>query len=42
MLEIWHYLNHNGHFYLCVQRQTNAFFGRLRTILEVSEGFAEL
>ena len=25
MLKIWHYLNYEGHFYLCVQRKTNAF-----------------
>ena len=41
MPKIWHYLNYKGHFYLCVQRKTNAF-GRLRTILEVYGGFAEL
>ena len=42
MLTIGHYLNYKGHFYRCVQRKTNAFFGRLRTILEVSWGFTEL
>ena len=25
-LKNWHYLNYIGHFYLCVQRKTNAFF----------------
>ena len=39
MLKIWHHLSYKGHFYLCVQRKTNAVFGRLRTILEVSGGF---
>ena len=42
MLKIWHYLNHKGHFYLSIQWKTNAFFGRLRTILEASGSFAEL
>ena len=29
-------------FYLCIQWKTNAVFGPLRTLLEVSGGFAEL
>ena len=36
MLKIRHYLNYKDRFYLCVQQKTNAFFGCLRTILEVS------
>ena len=42
MLKICHYLSYKGHFHLFVQGKTNACFGRLRTILEVSGGFAEL
>ena len=42
MLKIRHYLNYKGHFYLCVQWKRMRFFGRLRTFLEVSGGFAEL
>ena len=26
MLKIWHYLSYDGHFYLCVQGKTNAFW----------------
>ena len=42
MLKNWHYLNYKKHFYLHVQQKRNAFFGRLRMILEVAGGFAEL
>ena len=31
-LKNWHFLNYKGHFYLCVQQKTNAFF-------DVYEGF---
>ena len=37
LLKIWHCFNYNGHFYLCVQRKTNAFLGRSRALLEVQE-----
>ena len=42
MLKIRHYLNNEGHFYLCVQWKMNAVSNVLRTLLEVSGGFAEL
>ena len=41
MLKIWDYLNYKGHFYLCVQRKTNAFltrtdaFGRFKRFCRV-------
>ena len=40
-LKNWHYLNYKGHFYLCVQRKTNAFldvyarFGSFRSFRKV-------
>ena len=40
MLKIWHYLNYKDHFYLCVQRKTNAFldvYGRFWKFQEVSQ-----
>ena len=39
-LKNWHYLNYKGHFYLCVQRKTNAFldvYGRFWKFQEVSQ-----
>ena len=35
MLKIRNYLNYKSHVYLCVQRETNAFFGRLQMFREV-------
>ena len=40
MVKIWHYPNHKGHFYLCVQRKTNALldvYGRLWKFQVVSQ-----
>ena len=39
-LKNWHYLNYKGHFYLCVQRKTNAFlnvYGHFWKFQEVSQ-----
>ena len=39
-LKSWHYLNYKGHFYLCVQRKTNAFldaYGSFCKFQEVSQ-----
>ena len=40
MLKIWHYLSYKCHFYLCVQRKTNAFldaYGSFWKFQEVSQ-----
>ena len=40
MLKRWHYHNYKGHFYLCVQRKTNAFLdvhGHFWKFQEVSQ-----
>ena len=37
MLKIWYYLNYNGHFYLCVQRKTNAFLDAYGSFWEFQE-----
>ena len=42
MLKIWHCLDYENNFYLCVQQKKNASFGRLWTLLEVLGSFAEL
>ena len=39
-LKNWHYLSYKGHFYLCVQRKTNAFldvYGPFCRFQEVSQ-----
>ena len=37
ILKIWHYLNYKGHFYLCVQRKTNAFLDAYGSFWEFQE-----
>ena len=45
MLKIWHSLNYKGHFYLCVQRKTNAFLdvhGRCWKFQQISQSCSML
>ena len=41
MLKIWNYLNYKDHFYLCIQRNTNAFLTLTEVFVfqEVSQSY---